>query len=93
MNLMQILTNENPIMIYIVKIFYVVIESYLYYRIISTALKLNKTRRQKCEFIFALSTCSVLVLFMPSSILTDILNVGLFALILHFILKLHFLSH
>lgn len=89
MNLMQLITNENPISIYVVKTFYVILQSYLYYRIISTTLDLKFTNTQKYLFVFTLSTCSIFALFMPTSIMIDILNIVLFVLILYFILKLN----
>ncbi|MBQ3409515.1 MAG: GHKL domain-containing protein [Clostridia bacterium] len=89
MNLMQILTNENPILIRIITVISTIVQAFLYYRIFSIFLKVKSTSKQKKLFILILSICSIVVMFLPTSILKDLLTIIPFLLLLHYLLNLN----
>jgi len=89
MNLIQILTNENTIIIYAIKILYAIVQPILYYRITSIILNIHPTNTHRNLFIVILSTISAIALFIPTGIIKDLMVIIIFALLLHSLLKLN----
>lgn len=88
MNLIQALTNENPTLINIITIFFILVQAFLYCRILSNVLKYQFNKKTKYLFIVILSATSTLAMFSPSSLLKDILTIIPFILLLYFLLNL-----
>ena len=79
MNLVQILTNENPILIKLITILFSVSEAYLFYRIFSVLLDIENKR--KCMiFIAIMSSIAILSAFISNSLIRDIISILSFVL-------------
>lgn len=74
MNLMQILTNENPILINIIKILFSIPQALLFYLITCLVTNThNKKNRRIILFISTMTLCGTLTILLPNSIIKDAL--------------------
>lgn len=87
MNLMQILTNENPVVINIISVAIIVIQTALFHRIFTKVLNIPTTRIKKYLFIAVSSIFPIIGLFIPNSLLNDCMTAVSFFLLLHYMFK------
>ena len=86
MNLMQILTNENPILINVIKIIFSVCEAYLFSKIFSILLDIEDKRRCMI-FVAIMSVVAILSTFIPNSLIRDAISIVSFVLSMIFLFK------
>lgn len=87
MNLIQLLTNENLLLIFLVSIPISIIEWILFLKTSSIILNLNITRKNKFLFIFLNTILSIFINIFRNDLVKDILNIAQFVLSLHIIFK------
>lgn len=71
MNLMQILTNENPILINIITILFTIPEVYLFFRLFSLYIPVENTRRNALIYVSIMTFGTVVSLITKNSLLKD----------------------
>lgn len=87
MNLLQILTNENKILIKLITILFSTLEALLFLRIINQALKPEINKKHKIKFILIMMLSAVLSAFIPNSLIRDTISIMPFILLLKFLFK------
>lgn len=88
MNLVQILTNENPAIISLITIMYSFPEAYLYYKLFYLITKKSEyTKKRIWLFIASMTLCGILSTILPNSLLKDILVLSSQAILIKHILK------
>lgn len=89
MNLIQLLTNENPVIINILAAIFSVSEALLFSNLISVCLKIAPTYKQKSVFVLVMVVTNAVALLFSNSLLEDILNITAFALSMKFLFHLN----
>lgn len=87
MNLMQILTSENIVLIRIITIIFSFIQGLLFYKISTTILKIPPDANKKKIFIAIMSVFAILYAFIPNSIVRDAICIGTYIITLKCVLK------
>lgn len=82
MNLIQLLTNENPILVRIISIIFIVVQVNMFHRVFTKVLNIPTTRKKQLIFIAISSIFPILALWMPNSLLSDSLILLSFFLLL-----------
>lgn len=89
MNLIQILTNENPIIVKIITVTFTWIQAFLFYRIFTILLNIKNSKKQRNIFVLIMPFGSIAAMFLQNSILKDCLVIIPFLLLLHFLFILN----
>ena len=87
MNLLQILTNENKILINILTILLSIPEAYLFSKFFSAILSINTTKRKTTIFILLMTTCTGISLFIKNSLIKDTSILLVFLLLMIYLYK------
>lgn len=87
MNLMQILTNENPIIIFLISIPLSAIEWMLFLKTTSLVSNIDKNKKRILLFLISNTVISMLINLIGNDLIRDILNILQFILSIHFIFK------
>jgi len=89
MNLIQILTNENKLIINILQILALFIESILFYKTITLITEIQKSRKSKIYFILIVCLSNIIINFLSNELIKDILSISSFILCTYFLLKIN----
>ena len=87
MNLIQILTNENPVIINILAFIVSALEGLLFCNFFSILLNIKPTKKQKYIFMAIISITGGISNLLENNIINDLIN------LLPFLLSLHLLFH
>ena len=69
MNLIQILTNENKLIINILQILALFIESILFYKTITLITEIQKSRKSKICFILIVCLSNIIIIVIGKSLI------------------------
>ena len=78
MNLTPLLTNENQILINILKFFVPIVEIPLFYNLFSAILNLNNSRSDKYKFLSIMIAVGGITIFISNNIIKDLMNISSF---------------
>ena len=87
MNLIQLLTNENKIIIDIMAFVFSGIEGFLFYKLSSLILNFKSSNKNRNIFILTIFTAGGLANLSSNSLVKDIINIVPFILVMKFILQ------
>lgn len=85
MNLIHMLTNENPVLISIISVPIIIIQTALFHRIFTKVLNIPTTKTKKWIFIALSSIFPIIALGIPNSIINDFLTLTCFFLLLRYL--------
>ena len=87
MNLIHMLTNENPVIIGFIKVILTFPEVYLFYKLFSCLLKSKSSKKEILFYIVAMTLSTAINTFCVHSLFNDIISIFAFVLSVKFILK------
>lgn len=87
MNLIQLFTNENQIILKILAFFVIATEWLLFYKTSSILLDIKGSKKQCLLFIFVNCIISGLINLLPNNLISDIFNLVQFIFSMHFVFK------
>lgn len=87
MNLMQILTNENPILINLFAFFVSIAEWLFFYETSVTFFPIASSKRRILFFVFINGIISGVANLLPNSLVSDVINIAQFIISMHFIFR------
>ena len=87
MNLMQILTNENPILINVLTIIFTIPEVYLFFRLFSLYIPVENTRKNALIYVSIMTFGTIVSLITKNSLLKDLICLLTFILVVKVLFK------